>query len=42
MAIDNALIVKLRKLTNAGIMDCKKALIETGGDIEKAQKYLRE
>jgi len=42
MPVDNALIMKLRKLTNAGIMDCKKALIETGGDIEKAQKYLRE
>lgn len=37
-----ALIKALRERTGAGIMDCKKALIETGNDIEKAVDYLRE
>jgi len=36
------LIVKLRSMTGAGIMDCKNALKETGGDIEKAVRILRE
>ena len=35
-------IVKLRKRTNAGIMDCKNALTETDGDIDKATEWLRE
>jgi len=39
----NAQDVKsLREKTGAGIMDCKKALIESGGDFEKAVKYLKE
>lgn len=39
----NAQDVKiLREKTGAGIMDCKKALIETKGDIEKATKFLKE
>jgi elongation factor Ts len=32
----------LRQLTGAGILDCRRALQETGGDIEKAQRWLRE
>ncbi len=35
-------VKKLRDKTNAGMMDCKKALKETGGDLEKAVVYLRE
>ena len=35
-------IVKLRKITNAGMMDCKKALTECDGDIDKASEWLRE
>jgi elongation factor Ts len=35
-------IKKLRELTNAGVMDCKKALDEAGDDIEKAIHVLRE
>ena len=32
----------LRERTGAGMMDCKKALVETNGDVEKAIEYLRE
>lgn len=35
-------IKELRERTQAGFMDCKKALQETGGDMEKAITYLRE
>ena len=35
-------IVKLRKRTNAGMMDCKKALTECNGDLDKATEWLRE
>ena len=35
-------IVKLRKRTNAGVMDCKKALVESNGDLDKATEWLRE
>jgi len=43
MANISATIVKeLREKTGAGMMDCKKALLETDGDFEKAVKYLRE
>jgi elongation factor Ts len=39
----NATVVKeLRDKTGAGFMDCKKALAETGGDLEKAVDYLRQ
>ncbi len=38
-----ALSVKeLREKTGAGIMDCKRALLESGGDLEKAVDYLRQ
>ena len=33
---------KLRQETGAGIMDCKKALVETNGDFEAAIDYLRK
>ncbi|PZG63519.1 elongation factor Ts [Staphylococcus aureus] len=43
MATISAKLVKeLREKTGAGIMDCKKALTETDGDIDKAIDYLRE
>ncbi|HCU8198744.1 translation elongation factor Ts [Staphylococcus aureus] len=43
MATISAKLVKeLREKTGAGMMDCKKALTETGGDIDKAIDYLRE
>ncbi|NPA34003.1 MAG: elongation factor Ts [Chlorobi bacterium] len=35
-------ITRLREETGAGIMDCKKALIEAGGDFEKAKEILRK
>ena len=35
-------VKELRERTGAGMMDCKKALVETNGDIEKAIDYLRE
>ncbi len=42
MAVTMAEITKLRHLTSAGLMDCKKALIETNGDIEAAIEVLRK
>ncbi|GJW63053.1 nucleic acid-binding, OB-fold protein [Tanacetum coccineum] len=42
VAISAALVKQLREETGAGMMDCKKALSETGGDLEKAQEYLRK
>lgn len=35
-------VMALRELTGAGMMDCKKALTESDGDIEKAKDFLRE
>jgi elongation factor Ts len=35
-------VAALRKATGAGMMDCKKALEETGGDVEQAKNWLRE
>ena len=35
-------VMKLRELTDAGMMDCKKALTECDGDFEKAKDFLRE
>jgi len=40
--ISAALVKELREKTNAGMMDCKKALTETGGDIAKAEDWLRK
>ncbi len=42
MAITAKMVKELREKTGAGMMDCKKALEETNGDIEKAIDYLRE
>jgi len=42
VAITTALIKELRERTGAGMLDCKKALQENGGDIEKAIDWLRE
>ncbi len=42
MAVSTELIKELRERTGVGIMDCKKALIECDGDIEKAIEYLRK
>jgi elongation factor Ts len=40
--ITAALVKELREVSGAGMMDCKKALQETGGDIEQAQDWLRK
>src|SRR5579885_138489 len=42
MEIDAKVVKELREKTGAGVMDCKKALAETGGDPEKAALWLRE
>ena len=42
MAVSAAMVKELREMTGAGMMDCKKALVETDGNIEKAVDYLRE
>ena len=42
MDITTAQIKELREATGAGILDCRKALMETGGNFEKAVAYLRE
>jgi elongation factor Ts len=39
--IDPQLVKQLREKTNAGFMDCKRALEEAGGDLEKAENVLR-
>jgi len=42
MAVTAQMVKELREKTGAGMMDCKKALTETNGDIEKAIDFLRE
>ena len=42
MAIKASQVMELRKKSGAGIMDAKKALVETDGDMDKAMDYLRE
>lgn len=42
MAITAAQVKELREMTGAGMMDCKKALAATEGDMDKAVEYLRE
>ena len=42
MSIDAKLVKKLRDKTSAGMMDCKKALVESEGDFEKAVDHLRK
>jgi elongation factor Ts len=41
MEIDPQLVKQLREKTNAGFMDCKRALAESGGNLEKAEALLR-
>lgn len=40
--ISAALVMKLRKISGQGMMDCKKALVETAGDIDEAMALLRK
>ncbi len=42
MSISASKVKELRELTGAGMMDCKNALVETNGDMEKAIDWLRE
>jgi Translation elongation factor Ts len=42
MSIDAKIVKTLRDRTGAGMMDCKKALVETNGDLESAVDYLRK
>lgn len=35
-------VMALREMSGAGMMDCKKALVECDGDMDKAMDYLRE
>lgn len=42
MSVSASDVKKLREMTGVGMMDCKKALIETGGDVEKAVEFLRK
>jgi translation elongation factor Ts len=42
MEIKAADVAKLRKMTGAGMMDCKNALVESDGDFDRAQEIIRE
>ncbi len=42
MEVTALMVKELRETTGAGMMDCKKALVETNGNMEEAVKYLRE
>jgi elongation factor Ts len=42
MEISASTVKELRELTGAGMMDCKKALTQAGGDVQKAISFLRE
>ena len=42
MAITASMVKELREMTGAGMMDCKKALAATEGDMDKAVEFLRE
>lgn len=42
MSVDAGTVRELRERTGAGMMDCKKALVETDGDVERAIEILRE
>ncbi|HSN64987.1 MAG TPA: translation elongation factor Ts [Fusibacter sp.] len=42
MEVTASMVKELRETTGAGMMDCKKALVETNGNIQEAVKYLRE
>ena len=42
MNIDAKIVKELRDKTGAGMMDCKRALVDTDGDLEKAVEALRK
>jgi len=42
MAVTAAMVKELRERTGAGMMECKKALVETGGDMDSAIEFLRK
>ncbi|MEK7268977.1 MAG: elongation factor Ts, partial [Nitrospirota bacterium] len=42
MAGNSTLVKELREKTGAGVLDCQKALVESGNDIEKAIEHLRQ
>ena len=42
MSVTAAMVSELRKKTGAGMMDCKKALTETGGNMDEAVDFLRK
>lgn len=42
MSISASMVKELRERTGAGMMECKKALVETGGDIDAAVEFLRK
>ena len=42
MEVTTAMVKELRERTQAGMMDCKKALVAVDGNLEKAIEYLRE
>ncbi|HME60761.1 MAG TPA: translation elongation factor Ts, partial [Candidatus Binatia bacterium] len=42
MDVSASAVKELRERTGAGMMDCKKALAESGGDLQKAVDYLRQ
>ncbi len=42
MAVTALMVKELRERTGAGMMECKKALVETGGDMDAAIRFLRE
>jgi elongation factor Ts len=42
MEVSASIVKELREKTGAGMMDCKKALSETGGDLQRAVDYLRQ
>ena len=42
MAITAAMVKELREMTGAGMMDCKKALNETNGNMDEAVEFLRK
>ena len=42
MTITASLVKELREITGAGMMECKKALVEVNGDVQAAQEYLRK
>ena len=42
MAVTAGMVKELREMTGAGMMDCKNALVESDGDMDKAVEILRE